>query len=169
MNQYICKMIEYTRDHFQNENNTKLFTQRIMGIEDNIIYINRGISDVFHENRFSLELGKLFEILVACDLENDFYFRVIDHIIIGGLGSYNVNTKNVDPFILKLAMQFASDMAYDKRTFTKLMQIALELDEIDDKKFFISFIDGDANIENIECKELIIELLNTYDEGDIVL
>ena len=172
MNKYMHKMIKYTSDNFQNESNAKLFTNRIVGIEGDIIYINRGISDVFQENKFSFDLGKLFEILVACDLENDFYFRIIDNVIIGGLGSYNMGIRNIEPYILKLAMMIASDMAHDKRTFIKLTQIVLELDEIDDnKKFFISFIDGDGIIKNIECREFIIELLNTYEdeEGDITL
>lgn len=170
MNKYMYKMMKYAIENFPNENNTKLFTDRIIGIEDNVIYINRTLFDIFHESKFSVEIGKLFEILVACDLENDFCFRVVDHTTVHDLGSYNVNTKNVEPFILKLAMRIAADIAYDKRVFMKLMKIAIKLDEIDDiKEFFIEFIDGGIIIENIECKELIIELLNTYEEGDIML
>lgn len=170
MNKYICKMIEYASEKFPYENNVKLLTERIVGIEDNIIYVNKRLYDSFREIKFSWDIAKLFEILVACDLEKDFYFRIIDHATVNSLGSYNLNTKNVEPYILKLAMRIASDIAYDRRAFMKLMQIAIEHDEIDNiKGFFISFIDEGKIIKNIECSQLIIELLNIYEEGDIVL
>ena len=169
MNKYMCKMMKYANEYFPGQQNIKLFTERIAGIENNVIYVNRRLDDIFKGINFGMDIAKLFEILVACDLEKDFYFRVIIDQSVADFGSYNIAVKNVEPYILKLATKIASDIAYDKRTFMKLIQITVELDEIDDiEKFFVSFIDQDI-IENIECKELIIELLNTYDEGDIVL
>ena len=160
MNQYMRKMIKYANEYFPGQQNTKLFTERIASIEDNVIYINRRLDDVLNGFNFGMDIAKLFEILVACDLEKDFYFRVIvDNSLT--FGSYNIAVKNVDLYILKLATKIASDIADDKRAFVKLIQIAIEHEEIDNiEEFFISFIDQDI-IENIEYKQYIIELLNT--------
>lgn len=172
MNKYMYKMIKYANEYFPGQQNVKLLTERIAGIEDNVIYVNRRLDDVFKGINFGMDIAKLFEILVACDLEKDFYFRVIiDQSVATDFGSYNIAVKNVEPYILKLATKIASDIADDKRTFMKLIQIAVEHDEINDiEKFFVSFIDQDI-IENIEYKQSIIELLNTYynHEEDILL
>ena len=163
-------MIKYANEYFPNENNVKLLTERVVGIEDNIIYVNKRLYDSFQEIKFSLDIAKLFEILVACDLEKDFYFRVIDHTTVNDLGSYYMNAKNIEIYLLKLSTRIASDIAYDKRAFAKLIQIAIGHDEIYDiEKYLVSFIDDESILKNIECKQIILDILNTYDQGDIML